>query len=190
MNAHQAKTVGDEIVTSMIRQDTFKIAFKRNKKAVTLDAAQQTKADNDQIMKVDPQLLFQRLSTAAQRFLDDIPNVFCYELCSVPTALFDNTGLIRKSQKSLLADAIWNLGDCSACGEADLTDCTYVLDGGSLVHHMPGKVGMSFADICKAYVRYVAGKYPTAVVVFDGYQTGPTTKDTTHIRRTHGVVGA
>ena len=35
----------------------FEIAFKRNKKAVTLDATQQTKADNDMIMKVDPQLL-------------------------------------------------------------------------------------------------------------------------------------
>jgi len=37
--------------------NAFKIAFKRNKKAFTLDAAQQTKADNDMIMKVDPQLL-------------------------------------------------------------------------------------------------------------------------------------
>lgn len=188
VNAHKAKSIGDDIVKSMVGQDTFEITFKRNQKAVTLDAAQLTKTDND-IVKVDPQLLFQRLSTAAQRFVNDLPNVFCYELCSVPFSLFDTSGLIRKSQKSLLADAIWNLGDCSACGESDSANCTYVLDGGSLLHLVPWKVGMLFAEICKAYVGHIARKYSNAVVVFDGYQSGPTTKDTAHIRRTHGVAG-
>ncbi|KAH3791063.1 hypothetical protein DPMN_169274 [Dreissena polymorpha] len=88
----------------MMGQDAFEITFKRNKRAVTLDAAPRTKTDD--VVKVDPQLLFQRLSTAAQRFADDIPSIFSYELCSVPFALFDTSGLIRKSQKFLLADAI------------------------------------------------------------------------------------
>ncbi|KAH3861506.1 hypothetical protein DPMN_024436 [Dreissena polymorpha] len=48
---------------------------------------------------------------------------------------------------------------------------------------------MTFAEICKAYISYIAGTYSNAVIVFDGYLSGPTTKDTAHIRRTHGVVG-
>jgi len=187
VNVHKAKSVGDGIVQSMMGQDAFEITFKRNKRAVTLDAAPRTKTDD--VVKVDPQLLFQRLSTAAQRFADDIPSIFSYELCSVPSALFDTTGLIRKSQKSLLADAIWKLGDCSACEESDTVNLTYVLDGGSLLHHLPWKLGMTFAEICKAYISYIAGRYSNAVIVFDGYLSGPTTKDTAHIRRTHGVVG-
>ena len=55
---------------------------------------------------VDPQLLFQRLTAAAQRSAEDIPQIFTYELCSVPSSLFDTAGFIREPQKPALTDAI------------------------------------------------------------------------------------
>jgi len=66
----------------------------------------------------------------------------------------------------------------------------YVLDGGSLLHQVPWKTGMLFSEISESYVRYINNRYPNAVIVFDGYASGPSTKDTTHIRRTHGITGA
>lgn len=186
VNAHHAKVVGNKVVESMIGQNVFELTFKKSQKAVTLDESQQIKVDNDTI-KVDPQLLFQRLSAAAQRFVEDMPTVFSYELCSVPSSLFDTTGLIRKSQKSLLADAIWALGDCSVVEILETNKYTYVVDGGSLLHHVPWKTGMLFSEICDAYIHYISSKYLNAVIVFDGYQSGPTTKDTAHVRRNHGV---
>jgi hypothetical protein len=39
---------------------------------------------------------------------------------------------MRSAQKSTLADAIWNVGDCSA--EYKESSYNYVVDGGSLMH--------------------------------------------------------
>ena len=67
----------------------------------------------------------------------------------------------------MLANAIWNL----------LTQDTpeipgkvqFVLDGGSLLQHIPWKQGATYGDICTVYTEYVAKKYGEAIVVFDGY---------------------
>ena len=42
---------------------------------------------------------------------------------------------------------------------------------------------MTYSAICDLYVK---SNYKNAVVVFDGYEGGPSTKDTTHLRRTGG----
>ena len=39
------------------------------------------------------------------------------------------------------------------------------------------------------YAEYVRNRYSNAIVVFDGYGNGPSTKDHTHQRRTKGIVG-
>ena len=38
-----------------------------------------------------------------------------------------------------------------------------------------------------SYIHYVEKKYPRAVVVFDGYDGGPSIKDATHLRRAGSV---
>ena len=188
INAYNAKQVGTSVLKSMTGQNIFDYSFKRCDKVKAFDTIQSSKVD-EEVVKVDQQLLFQRLSAAAQRFIDDMPNVFSYELCSVPSSLFDETGLIRKSQKASLADAVWSVGDCSGL----LVDCdaseVHVLDGGSLLHRIPLTKGVMFSRICDSYVLYVSAKYPKAIVIFDGYLSGPTIKDTTHVRRTHGMSG-
>lgn len=40
-----------------------------------------------------------------------------------------------------------------------------------------------YDNICKKYIDYVVQRYGRAFVVFDGYESGPTTKDNAHIRR-------
>ena len=109
-----------------------------------------------EIVHVDPQLLFQRLTAAAQRSAEDIPRqALTYELCSVPSSLFDTAGFIREPQKPALTDAIWGLGDCS-CAEPFGNDIQFVLDGGSLLQRIPWSKGTTFSTICNTYVNYVS----------------------------------
>ena len=49
---------------------------------------------------------------------------------------------------------------------------------------------MTYYEICQAYNNYVISHYGRAVVVCDGYPTGPTTKDATHQRKSPLSVGA
>lgn len=101
--------------------------------------------------------------------------------------MFERTGLPREPQKSHLAEYIWNLIQITP----EIPSKTYyVLDGGSLIHRLPWTKGATVESICMSYVSYVNNHYEDAVVVFDGYPSGPTTKDVAHIRRAKGVRSA
>ena len=52
-----------------------------------------------------------------------------------------------------------------------------------------GQEVQHFDSICTMYVNYIK-KFPQPTIVFDGYEAGPSTKDTTHLRRSGDVVGA
>ena len=39
------------------------------------------------------------------------------------------------------------------------------------------------------YVEYVQKKYTSCTIVFDGYRSGPSTKDNAHLRRSKGKTG-
>ena len=62
----------------------------------------------DDAIYMDPQLLFQRLLTAGTR-KDNLLEVFQYELCSYPSALFENRTTSRLANKAALADALWKM---------------------------------------------------------------------------------
>ena len=181
VNADDARNVGIKIIESLRDQKVVDYTFKKAHQAVTLASKSKVKIDGEAI-DVDPQLLFQRCTTAASGLFEDPSEIFKYELCSVPSSLFESDGLPREAHKSTLAEALWNTADCSA-SEEEMDNVDYVLDGGSLLHRIPWTRGDTFTSICKIYTNYVTRKYPTAYVVFDGYSDQPTTKDVTHIRR-------
>jgi len=59
-----------------------------------------------------------------------------------------------------------------------------VVDGGYLLHKVRWVKNSSFHDVMVCYSSYVAKHFgSTARIVFDGYVTGPTTKDHEHSRR-------
>ena len=60
-----------------------------------------------------------------------------------------------------------------------------MLDGGSLLQHIPWTQGAIYREICTVYTDYVAKKYGEAIVVFDGYGES-STKDVVHQRRVKG----
>jgi len=65
-----------------------------------------------------------------------------------------------------------------------------VLDGGALLHRIPWGRGETYDLICGRYVKYVTDKYGCATLVFDGYESGPSTKDMTHGKRIRSGIGA
>ena len=52
------------------------------------------------------QLLFQRLLVVAANKFMDLQDLFKYELCSYPAALFETTFVPRQADKPVLADAL------------------------------------------------------------------------------------
>ena len=60
-----------------------------------------------------------------------------------------------------------------------------MLDGGSLLQHIPWKRGATYKEICTIYTDYVAKKYREAIVVFDGYGES-LKKDMVHQRQSKG----
>ena len=65
---------------------------RKNKQVVTLASKTTLKVDVDEI-SVDPQLLFQRLLSAASPMFPDLSDIFRYELCNNPAALFEPSGM-------------------------------------------------------------------------------------------------
>ena len=56
---------------------------------------------------------------------------------------------------------------------------THVLDGGTLLQRIPWKKGDTSEDIASMYIKYVSKNFLNPMAVFDGYKSGPTTKDMT-----------
>lgn len=184
VNAYQGKAVGQNIMSSMEGQQVGDYTFRRKNQAVTMDAKSSVKIRGEEV-HVDPQLLFQRLITAGVRS-DELSEIFKYELCTYPPAIFASRNVMRTANKSSLAIALWS-PTIAADVSSDQVQC--VLDGGALLHRIPWTMGTTWEHICNIYSQYVTSKYGKAVVVFDGYSDAPSTKDCAHASRTGGCVG-
>lgn len=99
------------------------------KKAVTMDSKSTVKLNNE-VVHIDPQLLFQRLLIAATQ-KDMLAEAFKYELCWYPPALFQTRTVFLPANKPQLAKAIWKAVPHNDVPEGDML---YVLDGGALLH--------------------------------------------------------
>ena len=114
-------------------------------------------------------------------------NIFKYELCSYPPALYEAKHVLRPANKPALADAIWALVPAEVVGPTGKSQ--YILDGGSLLHRIPWQRGTTYNDICQQYTNSVTRHYGYAIIVFDGYLEELSTKDSAHQRRTGGRTG-
>ena len=126
--------------------------FKRANQVVTLNSKSSVKVDG-YVIQIDPQLLFQRLTLVAKS-RDSLEDVFWFELCSYPPALFSSAQFLCEAHKPVLADAIWSfLPDQGIPGLP--RELQYVLDGGALLQHIPWPKGATFREICTVYTEYV-----------------------------------
>ena len=150
--------------------------------------------NNEKLPTVYPQLLYQRCLTGSASISISQSELFCFELCGYPSALFESHQFIPQPNKANLAEELWKtMNDgCNKTPEIPLpNNMQYVLDGGSLLHRLraPLRKGSSFGEIVQAYVQFVDEHYPNSVFVSDGYNSGPSTKALTHQGRSKGLIG-
>ncbi|VDI26764.1 Hypothetical predicted protein [Mytilus galloprovincialis] len=107
VNVDDAKKVGTSILQELVGKNIADHTFRRKKQAITLGNKVQAKLDGEPL-RIDSQLLFQRCTTAAHGIFEDISEIFQFELCGVPSSIFETTGLPREPQKSTLAEYMWN----------------------------------------------------------------------------------
>ncbi len=112
---------------------------------------------NQEIILIDPQVLFQRLITVGMTS-EQLPEIFQYELSSYPPALFDRKDVMKTANKPVLADAMWELVSPNAPGPSE-DDCVYVIDGGSLIHRIPWQKKSTYDTIYQNYMNYVKRRY-------------------------------
>ena len=179
VNADLAEEIGKSILNEMVGKSVAQHAFRKKDQVKTLGNKSTVKIQGDDVC-IDPKLLFQRLVTAG-KYNDNLPEVFQYELCSYPPALFANRDTPRPANKAILADTLWKLMPKYVPVPTD--EAQYILDGGALLHRIPWTQGNTYDEICQQYCCYVASHDGTPMIVFDGYEDCPNTKDAAHRRR-------
>ena len=132
-------------------------------------------------IKIEQQILFQRLIAISDDTFDDTEEIFRYDLSSQPSSLFDSSGLLRVALKLSFAAAVKEHGDCI---ESDILpgNVKYVLDGGSFLHRIPWTHDTSFSHICADYACLVKCNYGSPYC-FYGYQGGSSIKGVTHEKK-------
>ena len=185
VDVHEYESVGMNIIKRMIGQPIFSFSFKRKDKAITLGNPSAVKVAPDRT--IDPNLLFQRFLVVSRTGHLSLEEVMRYELSAYPSALFEHKQILRKADKPQLAQAIHD--HCNTIQSNESTSDAipeterYVIDGGSLLHRLKWRRGDTYGKIAKAYANLIGEHYGAAIVVFDGYGTGPSIKDNTHQRR-------
>ena len=168
VNVHDYDSVGRNIMHKMIGQPAFTFSFSRKDKAITLGQKSSIKV-------------------ALQTGELSLEEVMCYELSPFPPALFEAGNIFRKADKPQLAHAICDHASDAIIDTVPETD-HYVLDGGSLLHRIPWKLGQSYGKIAQSYADFTIQYYGSATtIVFDGYGDGPSIKDNTHHRRGNNI---
>ena len=87
----------------MAQQKVWQHSFKKKDKAVTLSTSA-VKVNNETI-QIDPQLLFQMPITAGTRN-DQLEEMFQFEFCRYPPAIFEARYVIRHANTPALADSL------------------------------------------------------------------------------------
>ena len=191
VNVDNAKLIGEAILSKMEGKELSKFTFKKKDKAQTMDFSKSKVVIDEDNISVDPQLLFQRLIAPIQfgNLGYDQRTIFSYELSTFPLSIFGSNGLMRDPKPK--TEILIELNKHFLTNQVKLPDDgKYVLDGGSLLHKMNWSKGVTYDDICDGYVRYVLKHFGEGtIIVFDGYDDTPSTKDTTHIRRSKGKIG-
>ena len=185
VNVEHSKNIGQKILNSMVGKQVEDFTFKKCNQSVTLGTITQVKIQNE-TFHVDPQLMFQRLATIGRKRADGDPSeIFRYELCSFPPALFESSCLPLQANKPALADALWK--EVKQEETVPSSNVQYILDGGALLYRLPWSRTTTYSEVCQMYVDYASKRYGNAKIVFDGYSDQPSTKDTTHLRQCEGA---
>ena len=135
---------------SMTGIPVVQYTFKRSDQVTTIQSKSPEDVDGQSI-HVDPELLFQSLIA-----IDDRKALFRFELCSYPSALFDETLMPRAPQTAVLANAVWTRLPPDIAGLTG--EVQHVLDGEALLHLHILLVCHQFITRVSIYLFFVKNK--------------------------------
>ena len=166
----KAKDMGEQSMRGMTGQNFGTIKIKRKFKVTPLATVSSAiKLGGDTVI-VNTQQLFNRI-ICVENEPHKLKECFKFELAPRPPSLFDEVSL-RKGIKSSLVKAFLpeesiNIPD----------DCTYIVDGGHLLHSVKWPRPATYGEILNCYISYIQSHFrDRCVVVFDGYPDQATIK--------------
>ena len=112
----------------------------------------------------------------------DTESLFTYELSAYPTALLDKSLLMRLPDKASLQTGLVKVVPfcvVSRCPD----DVMHILNNCALLQRLSWPNQTTYTNLSSLYVQYVHRHYRLAIVIFDGYGSGLSTKDEAHQRR-------
>ena len=123
------------------------------------------------VRPINSQQSFAKLLVIARNRHVDLPNLLCHEVGNIPLSLFDETGSMRKMQKSQLLQIMEKFtDDAEETPPLEMTKKAIVIDGLSFVQTMKG-IG-TFSDYAKSLLKALLQEgtgYNRIDVVFDVY---------------------
>ena len=91
---------------------------------------------------------------------------------------------MRKADKASLARHLTSDLVCSDLPQS----LSFVIDGGYLLPRVKWTKGCTYGDVVNQYLGYLNNRFHQGtIIVFDGYDRGPSTKDHEHSRRLMNV---
>ncbi len=186
VNVDSAEEVGNAILASMEGKTVSEYTFSKKNQAVNIASSVYVSVSGETV-EIDPHQLYQRLLVAGIGTID-FHTLFQFELCSYPASLFDTKLLMRQADKADLQNGLLKKVPSCIVNEVPV-GVVYVIDGGAMLQRLPWPKAISYRNLCQLYVQFVRKHYHDALIVFDGYSSGPSTKDETHQRRSGSEVG-
>ena len=89
-NVDEAKKIGGEILDGMTGLAVSAVHLKKKNEARTMNTKPTVKIAGEKV-RIDPQLLLQRLLRVAGGDLAKLADIFRYELTALPSSLFDDS---------------------------------------------------------------------------------------------------
>ena len=129
VNADQALQVGNQTLDGLYGCEMYRVMSSRRRIKWLLWKKRVEVSIGGEKICIDPRLLFQCLVTAWVNS-GELKEVFLYEPCSYPPALFESQHAVLEADKDALADNIWK---ALPMKDPELPQqVTYVRDGGWL----------------------------------------------------------
>ncbi|KAJ8671110.1 hypothetical protein QAD02_002369 [Eretmocerus hayati] len=181
VNCHEVFKIGDSLLTETFGKKFGDIHLSRKKRVVSLAAAQSSIVHNEETVRIDPTLLFQRLSMVVEG-KDDMKEYLKLELAPYPKSLFDENGMCKTPKHKLVENFT-----CLAAKPVSV-DMKYVIGGGFLLHRVGWSENDLIDDVLANYVNYVARHYSSeSVIVFDGYPEIPQARHIKSLERSRRI---
>ncbi|XP_076042102.1 uncharacterized protein LOC143026001 [Oratosquilla oratoria] len=166
----------EQSLSNIIKQEALEEAMKSalsttNTSMVSLATEDSTLGDSKSFSK----------STTTSSFLETLPTVQSRESVSSQEEE-DDVNSLHETLSTKVSDG-------STVSWSGVDNPAYTDTEDHLTRSIPWKKCDTFEDIASMYMKHISKNFLNPVVVFDGYKSGPTTKDMTHNRRSKGVFG-